>query len=198
MLELEKKELRRKYQKLRANLTPYQQKIKNRKICAALVANFKLSKTYIIAGYIPMESEVDITLALESYEELENRVCLPKVTGKNEPMEFREYKKGLPLKENKEFGFLEPENTEILVPDMVIAPLVAFDASCNRLGMGGGFYDRTLDQMASHKDFVSVGVAFECQQTGFILPEKHDFQLDAIITENRVFFRDGGSIVVGG
>lgn len=191
-MELYKKKLRTHYLAKRRQLTPYQKKIKSRHICSALVSNFRLPKNYIIAGYSPLEHEVDITLSLEAYEEIGNRLCLPKVVEADTPLEFREYKKGLNLVKNQnlKFLFLEPKNTETLVPDMVIVPLVAFDAACNRLGMGGGFYDRTLEQLSAHKDLITVGVAYACQQHQYLETSKYDFPLDAVVTEEKVFFRD--------
>lgn len=191
-MELYKKKLRMQFLGKRKQLTPYKRKVKNRQICSALLGNFKLPNNYIIAGYWPLKSEVDISLALEAYLELGNKVCLPKIIEPNAPLEFREYKKGLTLVQNETSGFslLEPKNTESLVPDMVIVPLVAFDTACNRLGMGGGFYDRTLEQISAHKDIISVGVGYSCQQHNYLETSKYDFSLDAIVTEEKVFFKD--------
>jgi 5-formyltetrahydrofolate cyclo-ligase len=185
-MSLEKDEIRRKFRKLRSNLTPHQRKVKSREIVRNSFGNFKLPKSYIIAGYTPRGSEVDISLLLELYEEAGNRICLPVVVENKSPMVFKEHKKGWKLIENNQFGFLEPANTEELIPDLIITPLIAFDAARNRLGQGGGFYDRTFDYLSGFKDFLAVGIGFAIQQADFLKPDKFDYTLDAIVTEERV------------
>lgn len=189
-MNLAKQDLRRKYRKLRANLTPYQRKIKSREICKNIFANFKLPKGSVIATYIPLETEVDVTILTELYIESGCKVALPVIEAKGQPMIFKEYFRGAELKKNPEYGFLEPQNTSELIPDMIITPLVAFDAKCNRLGQGEGFYDRTFDNLRGFKDFIAIAPAFAVQQAPYIETDKHDYQLDAVITEERIFIEE--------
>ncbi|HCR85946.1 MAG TPA: 5-formyltetrahydrofolate cyclo-ligase [Alphaproteobacteria bacterium] len=185
-----KLELRRKYRDLTAKLTPYQRKIKSREICRSIFANFKLPKNSIIAGYIPFKNEVDISLLMSLYHESGYRLCLPVIENKDFPLAFWEYAPGMELKKNKHYGFFEPKIPAEVLPDMVITPLVAFDAACNRLGQGAGFYDRTLNHLSGFKDFIAIAPAFSIQQTAYIKVEKFDYTLDAIITEKRIFIAE--------
>lgn len=77
------------------------------------------------------------------------------------------------------FGIAVPPEREPVIPEVVLVPLVMFDAAGNRLGRGAGFYDRWLNTY----DAVAIGVAFECQRSREVPVEDHDVALDAIVTE---------------
>ena len=68
--------------------------------------------------------------------------------------------------------------------DVVIVPAVAYDKNCYRLGYGGGFYDRFLENL--RKDAVTIGIAFDLQIFDEVPKEPHDAQLDYIVTESRI------------
>ncbi|MFR8600866.1 MAG: 5-formyltetrahydrofolate cyclo-ligase, partial [Clostridioides difficile] len=68
--------------------------------------------------------------------------------------------------------------------DVVIVPAVAYDIHCYRLGYGGGFYDRFLENL--RKDAITIGIAFDFQIFDSIPKETHDAQLDYIVTETRI------------
>ncbi|WP_298433984.1 5-formyltetrahydrofolate cyclo-ligase [uncultured Jannaschia sp.] len=135
-----------------------------------------------IAGYLPIGSEADPrgTMAVLSRA---NRICVPVVTARGAPLRFREWWPGCPL-EVGAFGVSVPVEGGWRVPDILIAPLVGFDAGCGRLGYGGGFYDRTL---AGLRDAQAIGLAFEAQRVDSIPREATDMPLDAVITEARVY-----------
>ncbi len=95
-----------------------------------------------IAGYLPIGSEVDPRGAMRVLAR-DNRVCVPVVTAPGAPLRFREWTPGCAL-EPGPFGVMVPIDGGWRVPDVVIVPLLAFDARGARLGYGGGFYDRTL------------------------------------------------------
>ncbi len=188
MLLETKDEIRNIFRQKRAELSDKDRKLKNRDIVKNFYANISLKPKSVIAGYIAMPSEVDISLLLEMYEEAGHTICLPCVERENEPLVFRKYKRGAPLLLNKKFGTKEPpDNFEEVTPNIIITPLVAFDAAGTRLGQGGGFYDRTFNNLTGFHDFIAVGVAYACQQTPYLKPYPHDFKLDAIATEKKVF-----------
>jgi 5-formyltetrahydrofolate cyclo-ligase len=74
-----------------------------------------------------------------------------------------------------------PDSGEIVVPDLLVVPLVGFDAQGYRLGYGGGFYDRTIAAMPAKPR--TIGVGFELGRLLTIYPEPHDIPLDSVITE---------------
>jgi 5-formyltetrahydrofolate cyclo-ligase len=82
---------------------------------------------------------------------------------------------------------LMPDNMEVSLPadlDLIIVPLVAFDESCNRIGMGGGYYDRFLKNYPKAR---KVGLAYELQKVSHVPVEQHDVRLDQIVTEKSVY-----------
>ena len=77
--------------------------------------------------------------------------------------------------------------------DVIIVPAVAYDKNCYRLGYGGGFYDRFLENL--RKDAVTIGIAFDLQIFDEVPKEAHDAQLDYIVTESRILTPDRKSVV---
>jgi 5-formyltetrahydrofolate cyclo-ligase len=110
------------------------------------------------------------------------------VLGKNGTMRFRKLNADSSLSPNR-FGLLEPQEGEFVDPhrlDIVITPLVAFDSSGNRIGMGGGYFDRTFSFLKTRKLWMRpklIGVAFACQKVKKISPNPWDIGLFRIVTE---------------
>lgn len=153
---------------------------------AALRDNFlkalDVQQEQIIATYSPIGSEIDVSALNEALWSAEAKLCLPVIQEKNSPLIFCEYDKNTQLTSGYK-EILEPaDKSNPLTPDIIIVPLVAFDAAKNRLGYGGGFYDRTLQNSNARK----IGVAFSEQQLEKIPTGKHDIKLDMIITESIV------------
>jgi 5-formyltetrahydrofolate cyclo-ligase len=187
MLFETKDEIRNIFREKRTKISDRARKLKNRDITKNFYANISIKPKSVIAGYIPFGSEVDISLLLEMYEDDGHTLCLPCVDEKDSPMVFRKYKKGVELVTNKNLKIQEPpEHFEEVIPNLIITPLVAFDSSGSRLGMGAGYYDRTFDYLNGFNDFIAVGVAFAVQQTEYIKRETHDFKMDAVVTEEKV------------
>lgn len=81
-------------------------------------------------------------------------------------------------------GIAEPTNNcPIVIPDIIIVPLIAFDRSMNRLGQGGGHYDRTF---AKYPEALRIGLAWSVQETSEVPTEEHDVTLHAIVTESEI------------
>ncbi len=131
-----------------------------------------------IAGFLPIGSEADPTHAMRVLAK-DNRVCVPVVTARGAPLRFREWWPGCPL-ETGAFGVSVPTEGGWRVPDVVIVPLVGFDATGARLGYGGGFYDRTL---AGLRDALVVGFALEAQRVEALPQEPTDVRLPYIVTD---------------
>ncbi len=111
------------------------------------------------------------------------RLALPVVVRPKAPLYFRAWREGDGLTVHA-FGMHEPAATAPqLVPDLLLVPLLAFDARGHRLGYGGGFYDRTLASLAAK---LAVGVAFAGQETDALPDQPHDHPLDMVVTETGV------------
>lgn len=117
------------------------------------------------------------------------KVALPWFADRDSAMEFRLWEN--PWNEAElstgPWRTLQPKsdhNTAAVVPDIVVAPLVAFTATGQRLGQGGGHYDRWL---SAHPDVKMIGLAWDCQQADTLPSEAHDRPLNAIVTPTRFY-----------
>lgn len=135
----------------------------------------------VIAGYMPIKSEADPVPALTRWAR-DTRVCLPVIEAHGQPLRFRAWVPGAAMIEGA-FGAAIPAEGPWCIPQIVIVPLVAFDARLNRLGYGGGFYDRTLAGLRVEGPVRAVGFAFAAQEVAQLPVEPTDEPLDAIVTE---------------
>lgn len=143
----------------------------------------------ILAGYYAINSEIDPLAALVFAGECGMDVCLPVVVAAGMPLEFRRWNPGDRLVENA-FGTSVPAARVVLDPDVLVVPMVAFDKAGYRLGYGGGFYDRTLQQLryrAGHRgrSIVAVGFAYDAQEVPSVPRDANDQRLDVVITETQ-------------
>ncbi|MGG7566166.1 5-formyltetrahydrofolate cyclo-ligase [Rhodovulum sp. DZ06] len=133
----------------------------------------------MIAGYMPIRTEIDPRPAMEALHRAGARLCLPVVEGDGLPLSFRRWTPGAPLVEGA-FKALVPQEETPADPDVLILPLVAFDRRGMRLGYGGGFYDRTL---AARPGLRAIGFAHAAQEAEALPTEATDMPLDAVATE---------------
>ena len=138
-----------------------------------------------VAGYWPIEAELDVRPLLYRLHKLGNDLCLPIVAQNTKALSFRSWRPCDPLVPASFGTFVPPKNSRKVVPQLLIVPLIAFDERGHRLGYGGGYYDCTLSTLTA-SGAVSVGVAFEEQLVNEVPSEIHDIPLDWIITEERV------------
>ncbi len=138
----------------------------------------------VAAGYLPIKGEMDACVLL-SHLHGEGFVCaLPVVGAPGAALVFRRWVPGAPLEKGR-FGTRHPEPTEPeLRPDVVLAPLLAFDARGYRLGWGGGYYDRTIEGLRGNGPLVAVGVAYAAQQVDTVPHSGRDQRLDWVVTED--------------
>lgn len=140
----------------------------------------------VVSGFWPMKEELDIRpLMIELFNE-GCQLCLPVVTGKRQPLQFRAWRPGDPLEQGV-FGTLHPSpKREVLEPDALIVPLLACDQDGWRLGYGGGFYDLTLRTLRRRKAVTAMGVAFDAQFLSESVPHgPDDERLDWLLTDQR-------------
>ena len=137
-----------------------------------------------IGGYYPYNHEVDAINILEKLEKKKYLISLPKIK-KNSQMEFFLWSTQDPLLINK-YGIPEPSSNEIQYPDILLVPLVAYDNYFNRIGYGGGFYDRYLKKIKKVKKITTIGLAYTFQKVEKVPTNKNDIKLDYIFTENKI------------
>ncbi|RYH11841.1 5-formyltetrahydrofolate cyclo-ligase [Tropicimonas sp. IMCC6043] len=154
---------------------------------SALRAHLAGTEGRVIAGYLPIRTEADPLPAMTALCE-RNRIAVPVVVARGAPLAFREWRPGTPL-ERGTFGVMVPVAGADLVPDLIIAPLLAFDGRLFRLGYGGGFYDRTLEQLRARGPVDVLGFAYEAQRDDALPLEPTDQPLDALVTERGMFPR---------
>jgi 5-formyltetrahydrofolate cyclo-ligase len=135
-----------------------------------------------LAGYMPMRTEIDPLPAMAAHQ---GPVGVPVILGAGQALKFREWTPGCAMMEGDLRAFIPVEGAWV-EPEVLIVPLVAFDARGYRLGYGGGFYDRTLEGLRAKRPTLAVGFAFADQELLEVPIEDTDQKLDVIVTENGV------------
>jgi 5-formyltetrahydrofolate cyclo-ligase len=146
----------------------------------------------IVSGFMPLKSEVNPLPLMRKLTEQGARLALPVITGRGQPLVMREWTWGEPLVAGI-WGIREPQpQARAVDPDIVLAPLLAFDRTGHRLGYGGGYYDLTIAQLRGRKTLAAVGLAFAAQEVSSVPVTPRDARLDLVLTERGVIdFRDG-------
>ncbi len=137
-----------------------------------------------LSGYMPIRTEIDPLPAMAEAA-AHGPVGVPVIQGAGLPLRFSRWDPEGPLRAGP-FGAMVPERDDFLEPELLIVPLVAFDARGNRLGYGGGFYDRTLELLRRRRPTLAIGFAFDAQEAAELPLEPTDQPLDMIVTESRV------------
>ena len=137
-----------------------------------------------VGGYYPTNYEIDDLNILDFLEKKNFKVSLP-IIEKDNQMNFYGWSRNDPLKINK-FGIPEPVSSKIFYPDILLVPLVAFDSNLNRLGYGGGYYDRYIEKIEKIKKVTKIGLAFSFQKISSIPINQYDKKLDFIVTEKEI------------
>ena len=152
-----KSKLRNKILKIREN--NYKNNIKiNFNQIIKLLKKEKITKK-IVGGYYPVNFEVDDLELLKRFEKNKFKISLP-VIKKNFQMDFYSWSFSDLLRINK-YGIPEPETKNMIYPDILLIPLVAFDKNLNRLGYGGGYYDRLIKKISKKKKIIKIGYSIK-------------------------------------
>ncbi|SDE19150.1 5-formyltetrahydrofolate cyclo-ligase [Ruegeria marina] len=137
-----------------------------------------------LSGYMSIRTEIDPLPAMAEAA-AHGPVGVPVIQGAGLPLRFSRWDPDGPLREGP-FGAMVPEIDDWMEPEILIVPLVAFDARGGRLGYGGGFYDRTLELLRAKRATLAIGFAFDAQEAEVLPLEPTDQPLDMVVTESRV------------
>lgn len=180
-------EIRRRGRDARIAMSPEQRANASEKIAEKVIHSSWFQRCKTIACYLPVPGEVDTSGIIARAWRMKKRVFAP-VVEKTGRMMFREITAETTLFENS-FGIYEPGDEASICPrklDIVITPLVAYDSHNQRIGMGGGYFDRTFSFLANRKAFLRpklIGLAFACQKVEKILANPWDIRLFTVISE---------------
>ena len=178
-----KDKLRKKILKLRKIAHKNNNSINFSKIYKFLKNKRLLKKS--IGGYFPVNNEIDDLSILKCFSDRKYQISLP-VIKKNFNMDFYKWSFEDPLKINK-YGIPEPLTKKLIYPDIILVPLVAFDKNLNRLGYGGGYYDRLISKISKRKKILKIGLAFSIQKINSVPITRYDKKLDYILTNKHIF-----------
>ena len=179
---MNKSQIRNKTLKIRKKLFDKDLKIDSDKFISFLKKNRLNLKNF--GGYYPSNYEIDDLAILDLLEKKNFKVSLP-IIKKDNQMNFYRWSRSDPLRVNK-FGIPEPVSSKIFYPDILLVPLVAYDNNLNRLGYGGGYYDRYIEKLEKTKKIIKIGLAFSFQKISSIPIDQYDKRLDFIITEKEI------------
>ena len=159
----------------------------------------RLSQFQSVACYLPAGGEFPTRFLIQGLRLLRKEIFLPIVQSNNKirHLTFQRYHPQTPMRRNR-FGIAEPiPNPREQIPppqlDLVIMPLTGFDNNGNRIGMGGGYYDRTFEFLLKHNQSLQpflLGLGFQIQQCDELDARPWDIPLDGVLMENRlILFR---------
>lgn len=180
--DVDKKSLRRHFLALRQAVSE-DDALQHSFVISAQLLTLIPPEARVIAGYNPARGEADIFPALLALAAREKTIALPAITPEKQ-LVFRAWQPGDTLTANR-YGMLEPPASgKSLTPDVLLVPLLAYDAEGFRLGYGGGYYDRTIAALREAKILkAAIGIAYACQEHPRLPVEPHDQPLDAVVTE---------------
>ena len=137
----------------------------------------------IYAAYLPIRSELSPLPLIARLADLSIQTAMPITPAPGNPLDFRLWATGDKLDDGPYDTKQPSSNAPVCQPDVILAPMLAFDSACWRLGYGGGFYDRSIGglRQAGHK-VVAIGIAFAGQQVEQVPTGPYDMALDAVLT----------------
>jgi 5-formyltetrahydrofolate cyclo-ligase len=180
--------LRKSALKARRALTDEQRDNASAIICDSIIHSHEFMSCKTLACYLPAYGEVDPTSIISRAWRAKKRVFAP-VTDSGGAMFFRQITPDTELTLSQ-FGLWEPESGSYITAralDVVITPVVAFDDQCNRIGMGGGYFDRCFHFLKQRRKWLRpklIGIAFDCQKVEKMAPNPWDIPLYRIVSES--------------
>lgn len=187
-----KKALRTTMKRVRANTSAQFRATASQRICHKIRGLESYRHAKHIALYFAVQGEVDLTMLWRTAPLHGKRCYFPKIND-DTSLSFLPATPATAFKYNR-YGIEEPDvsEDEAIAPeqlDLILMPVVAFDRRCVRIGMGAGYYDRSLVDVAESS---LIGVAYQFQQVDFINPQPWDISLASVITERSIYRREDG------
>ena len=196
---LSRPQLRRMLRKARRALTPSEQRQAALGLYRQLAQHPLFRRAKHISLYLPMDGEIDPRLLLRAAQRRGKATYLPVLSAwPRTKMVFQRVRRGEKLKANR-FGILEPranlgQQRKVWALDLVLLPLVGFDDAGGRLGMGGGFYDRSLAYLSRRSHWrkpTLLGLAHECQKVERLAQASWDVPLEGTVTDRKWYVAEG-------
>lgn len=190
----EKDLIRKDYFKIRKALREEEVTLESKKICDNftnnLLPNIKLDPACLFSLYFSAYNEVDNSLIADEFEKRGIAFSYPKILAKNSALKFLPFSKtAIIINSNIYKDVKEIDGNNFVEPNFLIIPLVSFDSNKMRLGMGGGFFDKTIENLKKkNSSLVTIGLAYDFQLFSGDLPSQiHDKKLDYVVTQTRIF-----------
>jgi 5-formyltetrahydrofolate cyclo-ligase len=159
------------------------------KLRDVFLAGVSLPPGSLVASYCPCRGEIDPAPLVAALVNAKHRVCLPCIVRGQSVLAFREWSPGCLLVPGPLGSIPEPSGTASSVaPSILLVPLLAFDRRGQRLGYGGGYYDRTLALLRKQRRILAVGLGFSSQEVAAVPVSDNDQPLDAVATDSGVFW----------
>lgn len=191
---LSKQQIRKEVRHKRRSLSPRARIDGGHGVCDSLKKYSPFFRANKIACYLTSDGEVSLAPVIEALWQRKKTVCLPVIFGfGNRQMHFAPYTADTIMRDNQ-YGISEPviairSQIKPSSLNIVLMPLVAFDLQGNRLGMGGGYYDRSfafVKRCRCSRRPRLVGVAYDFQEVESLASDSWDVPLDAVVTESRL------------
>jgi len=190
-IKRKQKVLRDSYRQKRREIPSDDRAILHKEITRVLLTSAALKRCETIAAYLNLPSEVNLSEFIGKAQKRGQNVCVPVVDATKRVMEFRD----LPVdfeRQNRieeDLVLLTQKKRELVELDCALIPLLAFDSHGNRIGMGGGYYDKFFKNPKTRP--LLVGIAYELQRTEKIIPQEWDVRMDMIASEQGLRRRIG-------
>ena len=138
-------------------------------------------KPFVVSGFSSLPDEFRVWPLLRRLHGEGHALAMPVMQGKGLPLVFRAWAPGDAM-DRAVWGIAEPRaDKPVLEPDIVLVPLLAFDAAGRRLGYGGGYFDRTLRGLRARKSIVAIGLAYDESQVDAVPHLDYDERLDWVL-----------------
>tara|TARA_Y100001933_G_scaffold55002_1_gene54419 strand:+ start:495 stop:1097 length:603 start_codon:yes stop_codon:yes gene_type:complete len=185
------KELRDSYRRKRIAIPSDDRAIMHKEINRVLLTNATLKRCKTIAAYLNLPSEVNLSEFIRKAQKRGQSLCVPVVDATKRVMEFRDLPVDFERQDQNEedLVLLTQKKRSVNELDCALIPLLVFDSHGNRIGMGGGYYDKFFENSKTRP--LLIGIAYELQKAEKIIPQEWDVRMDMIASEQGLRRRIG-------
>ena len=185
---MNKKQIRNYHLDLRMKLSTSDLDFFSNKINSKIIELIKkINPNSSVGLFYPYKNEVDVLRISNDLININIKCSLPKVISKDAALKYIEYNPHSPNLEKGFSGIMEPKGEKSLDPDIIIASCSAFNEKGFRVGYGGGFFDRTIEELKKKGKLKTILAAFEIQKTNLNFQESFDQKVDYICSEQKIY-----------